>query len=95
MFNCPAPPLPSPSPDTHARADLRVSWSKPQDGAPPPQPHYVRNTGDAAKNRDVHRVNSVFDKSQPSVPSDSVWVTYPKDKRTRRIIDSTAALVKA
>ncbi len=72
-----------------------MSWSKPQDGAPPPQPHYVRNTGDAAKNRDVHRVNSVFDKAQPSVPPDAVWVTFPRDRRTRKIIDSTAALVKA
>ena len=72
-----------------------MSWSKPQDGALAPQPNYVRNTGDAAKNRDVHRVNSVFDKAQPSVPSDAVWVTYPCNTRTRRIIDSTAALVKA
>jgi hypothetical protein len=72
-----------------------VSWSKPQEGAPPPLPHFVRNTGSAAKNRDVHRVNSVFDKMQPSVPPDAVWVTYPNDKRARRIVDSTAALVKA
>ena len=43
----------------------------------------------------MHRVNSVFDKTAPSVPPDAVWVTYPKDRRSRLIIDSTAALVKA
>jgi hypothetical protein len=63
-------------------SDLRVSWSKPQDGAPPPQPHYVRNTGDAAKNRDVHRVNSVFDKTQPSVSRPQLVVSLMHEIET-------------